>query len=427
MDAGSLECLPDELLLDVVEHLDTARDVAHLEASCRRARTLIQHEGWRTFVRHRFRTLDLPSDQKSAWGTLARRLTYQHECWEKRGFQVFEFQEQASRNRRAQANVSGRSRQSVAFYPVMDARALRSTHDELAVWGLGEDLITKVKTATHGSDDPQWYVAKGHDNGYSAGFGDVTAVSIVDRHGAPQVAIGRANGDVQLAYATGDKVGSVVQTLSAPTSLGAASNGDSGKRKSPGQSAVSWLEWQPTSNIVAGSTNSTVALYNLDSGDEKTLPPNAHYDVSQDSLDGDISLVRSVKFMGNDTIACALGGSRHPLRWAKVTPTGLVFSKAAENPGLVDYMSTKSDITVGEKTTVRAIETVEHGTNDSLLLSAWDDGTYRYVWLHPRLNLARLTRKKTHRHSDSIAIRCYVSRPLGPLRSRQLARGLRHR
>jgi hypothetical protein len=343
-------------------------------------------------------------DQKLAWGTLARRLTYQHECWEKRGFQVFEFQEQASRNRRAQANVSGRPRQSVAFYPVLDARALRSTHDELAVWGLGEDLITQVKTATHGSNEPQWYVAKGHEYGYSAGFGDVTAVSIVDRHDAPQVVIGRANGDVQRAHATGDKVGGVVQMLSAPTPFGAAGNGDSRKRKSPGQSAVSWLEWQPLSNIVASSTNSTVALYNLNSADEETLTPSAHYDVSLDSLDGDISLVRSVKFMGKDTIACALGGSRHPLRWAKVTPTGLVFSKAAENPGLLDYMATKSDITTGEKTTVRAIEAVGHGTNDSLLLSAWDDGTYRYVSQHPRVNVSRLTRKKTHRRPDPITI-----------------------
>jgi hypothetical protein len=35
---------------------------------------------------------------------------------------------------------------------------------------------------------------------------------------------------------------------------------------------------------------------------------------------------------------------------------------------------------VSEKTTVRAIEPVRGGSED-LLLSAWDDGTYRQVYL----------------------------------------------
>lgn len=383
MGKRSLDNIPDDLFLDIVGHFDTARDLASLDASSRRSHSLTRQDGWRSFVRKGFPLLDIPGDSSTSWKTVANRLTYLDRCWEKRAFLIHDLTEAQKRERRNSYTTSGR--QTVSFYPVLDAHLVSSRQHELIAWGAGEDLITKL-SSPYDKRDEKWYRLEGRKSGHASGFGDITALSVIDRGSSPEILVGRANGDLQVLGAAGDDFGIVSQSLEALDDLTQA-NETPLIRRSPGQVAINWTEWQPDANIVANCKHSNLKLYNLNDTEASELRPMAHYDLSEDGASDEISLVRSAKFLSRDTIACALGNSRRPIRWGKITPTGLEIFDAANNYESLAYLDSKSEITKDEKTTVRAIETVGRGHSESLLLSAWDDGTYRYFLI--RVSLAK--------------------------------------
>lgn len=374
MGQANLQSLPDDLVIDIVQHLNIARDVARLGSSSQRFHSFVQHHGWRRFVRGGFPSLRIPSNPATRWDEVAGRLTYLDQCWEKRAFVIHEYAEQKARSGRQRRAPS--SRQSVSFHPVLDARLLSSLDQELVVWGAGEELIARFNPAT-GTGDHEWYKLDGHNSGYTSGFGDVTALSVIERGGSPEILVGRANGDLRLVNASGDQFGNVVQSLASPeeVSLGLGRQ----PRKSPGQIAMTWTEWEPDMNLVATCKQSQLTLYDISNVETDILKPVNSYDLSQDSEAGETSLVRSAKFLSSDTIACALGGTREPVRWAQLTPTGPEFFMAAKNHDALDYLASTTEVTTDSRTTVRAIETVGRPHNDSLLLCAWDDGTYRSV------------------------------------------------
>jgi hypothetical protein len=113
-----------------------------------------------------------------------------------------------------------------------------------------------------------------------------------------------------------------------------------------------------------------LTLYNLSDTEEAVLKPMLFYDVSKDSVADEISLLRSVKFMGQDVVACGLGGCSDPLRWAKIRPTGIEMLNVGKKSGVGDSAEGT------EKTTVRSMQPVPR-MNENLLLSAWDDGSHR--------------------------------------------------
>jgi hypothetical protein len=77
MGQATLEGLPDDLLIDVVSRLSTAHDVARLGSSSRRLGGFVAHDGWRTFVKSGFPTVQTPHQAAGTrWAQLAERLTY---------------------------------------------------------------------------------------------------------------------------------------------------------------------------------------------------------------------------------------------------------------------------------------------------------------------------------------------------------------
>lgn len=378
--ATNLDALPADIILDILTHIPNASGVSNFSRSSRKAHQIIQQNGWRTWTRNSFPTLNLPVKHTN-WNTVADRLTDLDRCWEKRGFLLHGFQEANAVNNKRHHFHGRNGRQTVSFYPVLDARLVETGGDELLVWGAGENLITRTRpvASSNGTKD-QWYTLKGTDAGYSAGFGDVTAVSIIERDTAPEVLVGRANGELKLVKATGKDFGNASQTL-LPQELSlnqeSGSSGTSTPRRSPGQQAISWTEWQPESNMVASCRNSTINLFNLTDNESPVLEPLAYHDMTEGSPDDELALIRGAKFMDKDTIACALGNSRRPVRWGKITPTGLELFDVPNNSKPLEWVSAESDTVIDDKTTVRAIETV--GQSGNLLLSTWDDGTYRLM------------------------------------------------
>ncbi|KAM0248280.1 hypothetical protein ACHAQJ_009521 [Trichoderma viride] len=370
MNVPSLGSLPDDLILDIVQHLETARDVAHLGGTSKHAHAVINQSGWRSFVRAKFPSFNIPSGALSGWNGVADRLTYLDRCWDSRGLSLTVYGEKSPA--RPKRRDFARSRQSVNFHSVVDATTLSSTQEEMLVYGAGENLVFRQKE-TNGKGQDSWSKLGGRETGYAAGTGDVTAISIIQRQQFPEVVVGRATGDLQLLSARDGTLSDASQQF-LPTHDASNQSKTPLPRKSPGQRAVSWTEWQPEGKLLASCRSSILTLYNLSDTEEATLKPMLFYDVSKDSAADEISLLRSVKFMGQDVVACGLGGCTEPLRWAKIRPTGIEFFNAARNSGVSeDGSSTKKS---AEKTTVRSIQPVTR-MNENLLLSAWDDGSHR--------------------------------------------------
>ncbi|KAL7938549.1 hypothetical protein V8C35DRAFT_288416 [Trichoderma chlorosporum] len=371
MDGASLANLPDELILDIVQHLDTARDVAHLGSTSRHTHTVINQSGWRSFVRAKFPSINVPSGALNGWNAVADRLTYLDRCWNSRGFSLAVYGEKSPFH--AKRRGPARSRQSVNFHSVIDATTLSSTQEELLACGAGENLILR-RRGVSGKGPDSWSRLGGLESGYAAGTGDVTAISIIERQQYPELVVGRADGGLQLL-----SVGDGALSNASQSFLSADDTSNQSKvpltRTSPGQRAIMWTEWQPDAKLLASCRSSILTLYNLSDTEEATLEPVLYYDVSKDGSADQLSLLRSAKFMANDVIACGLGGSSEPLRWAKIRPTGIEFLNAASSSTMSEHASIDTRRSA-EKTTVRAIEPVTR-MNDNLLLSAWDDGIHR--------------------------------------------------
>lgn len=373
MNQDSLAALPDELLRDIVEHLDTARDVARLAAVSRRARHFVQRDGWTTFVRRRFASLQLPYVQPGQWDVLARKLTYLDRCWEQRAFALSQYTDiPVSRTGPRQANRG----QSVAAATLIDARYLSSVDKDYVVWGHGEDLMVRTSKGLSKTNNAHrhWHRIPGADLDYAAGIGDVTALTVLDRGLGAQVAVGRANGDLAvLSLQEGERASSKLIVPKSPNS------GDQPGAflASPGQAAISWTEWQPQESMLAVCKSSSLLLYDLSTTTSSELRPIIHEDLSKDSAMHAPTFVRNAKFVGKNTIVCGLGASRDPLRCAQLTPAGLQWVEMAQNSRIKSVVATHRESVHDGKTTVRALQRVGGELSQSLLLSAWDDGTYR--------------------------------------------------
>ncbi|KAF5242250.1 hypothetical protein FANTH_8764 [Fusarium anthophilum] len=330
MDRTSLASLPDDIVLDVVEHLDTARDVAHVSALTKHLQSLIRQDGWRTFVKTRFPSLQIDTNSETRWSSVADRATYLDRCWEKRGFWVNALHEKKNQPERFQRRVAGS--QSVLFHSVLDARLMSSLNNEVIAAGVGENLMVCIKPVDGQQDT--WYQIGGHDHGYRAGTGDVTATSVTEIDGIPNIVVGRANGDISI-HSGQDKFATVAKHLNPPDEA-LLSHAFDPMRKSPGQVAVSSLQWHPETNLLASGKGSVLTLYNLSVSDDQVLSPLDYHEFSKASPADEASLLRSTKFMGKDIMACALGGTRNPLRWGQLTPAGLQLFNAHSNSILVD-------------------------------------------------------------------------------------------
>ncbi|KFA64106.1 hypothetical protein S40285_07982 [Stachybotrys chlorohalonatus IBT 40285] len=359
MEPISLGSLPDDLLLDIVEQLRTAHDAASLSASSRRTQAFMLQRGWRTFVKARFPTLDIPSNETTQWNRLADRLTYLNRCWDKRGIFLNFFTEQGQPRHGRRARLGG---QSVPFHPVVHARLLESLDDELVAWGVGEDLVVRRRSG-EGKPADEWNRIRGQSGGYAAGSGDVTAVAVVERHHQPQVVVGRAMGNLELLSLDKDTFGQQAQSLTLHHPSGV----------SPGKQAVTWVDWQDHNSLLASCRGSQLMLYDVADSHRRELDPVALLDASEQASTGtpgnEDPFLRCARFLSGDVVACALGGSRNPLRWIKIQPTGFT-----PLHGAATHRDASEDV---KKTTVRAIHPVAPGYNETLLLSAWDDGSYR--------------------------------------------------
>lgn len=345
MPKASLSSLPDDLLLDIVERLDTARDVSHLGRLARRSHRLVETAGWRTFVKTRFPSLHVPTATATAaagggvqpgadeppWGLLANRFTYLDRCWDKRAIRFHVFRTQpppppppyppVRRHREPRP-----AKQAVDFHGIVDAHHVSCLDQEVVAWGAGEDVHVRWCTGEGTKSKPSWGSALGRHTNYAAGTGDVTALKIIERApGTPDIVVGRANGHVQILSAADDS--SFGTSLTEPLTLD--TRGDQHRMSaltiSPGRLAVSCAEWRPDTGILATCRSSHLHLCNVPPERDASLGALAFHDMSPDRPPHQESMIRDIKFLDNDHLAVALGSSSQPIQYGTIRPSGVVF------------------------------------------------------------------------------------------------------
>ncbi|KAL0934292.1 F-box domain protein [Colletotrichum truncatum] len=357
--------LPDDIVLEIVSHLRTARDVARLASSCKHLYHLLSEDGWRTFVRTCFPLLPLPVGKHPKWNELANTLTRQTRAWDTKAFQPIAYTD----SRRRDGNFfTGYSNAARPFHPVIDARLTFDKSWEVVSWGAGEDVVGRFRPLNSRGDADAWFRMEGKAKGYSPGVGDVTAIQLAEPNGKLGLLVGRANGDLSLVSAAPGSAGKTLLDFKIPKPTGSL--------EATTWTSIGSIDILPNQASVIAGNRATVSLFPLDPDGTGEAAPLDSQTFDMPGC-GRTQFVHAAKAMNNDTIICALAGDTDPLRYLTITPTGFTSNLVSKNSSLLASRGIDPD----KKLTVRAIQPVSPGPSGhtNLLLSAWDDGTCRLL------------------------------------------------
>ncbi|MCJ1391093.1 hypothetical protein MMC18_003955 [Xylographa bjoerkii] len=225
MSSPSFAELPAELLNQIVCHFETARALFRISITCKRLHEYIEHNGYRTFVRCRFPSIQTPPHWKDA----AHALTTLSRAWDKKAFvarSIYPENDvtQLPRRRGRPPPKRWQRGQTMGYHPVIDCYAEQtgdswSSRDEILAWGAGAELNLRLKGMgeklesqwrASGDDERtlkydqfhhrnKWITYK--DDTHYDGRDDITSVNLLrpwqrPADGAEHLIIGRASGEL---------------------------------------------------------------------------------------------------------------------------------------------------------------------------------------------------------------------------------------
>lgn len=379
-----LDALPDDVLLLVIVHLETAKDIRALLLANRRLGSLIRadHEGgWRAFVRSRFPSIPIPfapSSSSSAypkWGEIASSLTWQSRAWDRRSLSFQAMLPEASLSQRP------RRRQGTPYHPILDAHFDFSAREELVVWGAGENFVARRRRLGRESAYPEqivWHRLDGKNLGYSAGRDDIRAVSVVEGVGGSLGAlVGRDNGNLALLDLSDESFGQKLADFS-PEYATVDETEDVGPTTRFNQGTINSIDVLARKGLLAAATNAGIQLYHLPEESGVNVQPSAYLDLTTHHFDQPNTTLGYARWMGDNMMAFALKGCSHQLRYATITPTGMETLSPYKNAALEEHF----DISYGKgRLSAHSLTPIEAssvtGGNSSLLLTSWRDGSVR--------------------------------------------------
>lgn len=406
---ATLSSLSPELLAMIAAQLDTVTDAASYAATSSYLDSLMGDAGWRSFFRSTFPSIRVPAHLRGegSWRELARKMAAMDRAWERRAFDIYSYGEHpvapwgdAHHHHRG----GRRGPRSVGHATPVDVRLMPGTADEVVACGAGEDLMVK-RSGIEGRRPGRWTQHLGRDNGFDRGPGDITAVSVVHRRDETEIVTGRANGQVHLQRLIGSCIATMVRLSLLPQASGykESRSSRSNHHLSLDDTAISFIEWEPMSNLLATGQDKHLRIYSLaqlpaDGASE--LTPIEVYDAAWNQQPCQSrTFMNTTKFIDSTTVVCGIAGAYNPLQWGRLTPDGLRLQSASSN--------NEGDAGLGRAQSVNAIETV--GANGKLILSAWCDGIIRYlplIILRTTLELFILTCSgKAHRSSNPRTLR----------------------
>lgn len=151
--------LPPEILLQILSHITTASALQDISVTCRTLHTLVEGEGWKTFVLKRFPSFQVPP----LWKDAARALTTLSRNWDRKAFLARDFEPFQTRIYTLPQGVSevlkGKWKrphgQTMGYQPVIDSYEAWTndcwdSRKEVVAWGAGAKLM--MKTTRRGKD-----------------------------------------------------------------------------------------------------------------------------------------------------------------------------------------------------------------------------------------------------------------------------------
>ncbi|KKY39315.1 hypothetical protein UCDDA912_g00668 [Diaporthe ampelina] len=381
-----LDALPDDVLLLVIVHLETAKDVRALLLTNRRLGSLVRADhdgGWRAFVRSRFPSTPIPFVPSSTstgypkWVEVASSLTWQSRAWERRSLSFQAILPEASLDQRR----ASRRRQGTPYHPVLDAHFDFAAKEELVVWGAGENFVARRRRPGRDSTYPErvvWHRLDGKSLGYSAGPDDIKAVSVVEGVGDGLGAlVGRDNGHLALLDLSEEGFGEKLADFS-PEYASVDEAEDIGPTTKFNQGTINSIDVISRKRIVAASTKAGVQLYHLPEEPGVNVEPSAYLDLTTHHFDYPNTTLGYARWMGEATMAFALRGCPYQLRYATITPTGIEILSPYKNTALEDTFDISYDkgrLCTQSLTPIEASSVT--GGSSNLLLTAWRDGSVR--------------------------------------------------
>ncbi|KAH8903456.1 hypothetical protein BR93DRAFT_884875 [Coniochaeta sp. PMI_546] len=368
----ALERLPDEILLKIVQHLETARDMSSLAgASKKLQRCVDSSSAWQDFVRSKFTFTSIPPKSGNRnWKDLSESLTYQSRCWDRRSIRCTGmFPAQPGQGR------------GLPFQPVIDADYDLDSRREIVAWGAGEDIVARYRqrggTQAQPNATTTFLKLTGGRYGLRAGVDDVKTMDIVNlpHLKGPAILVGRENGDLSLLSAQPNHLfGQQLANFDPCHASGLIQDGAGGEQ--PAQTRIMSVDILNDNNqgLVAACTNLGVSTYHLPQDSNTTaIPPVEVYDVPANTT----QQVYNAKWMGGrDLLALAFRGLNEPLKYLSITPWGWTVEAAAKNARVAMLFDLKAgSMLTNSLQPVRRYPGMTGPT--PLLLSSWRDGTVR--------------------------------------------------
>ncbi|KAK0704178.1 hypothetical protein B0T21DRAFT_416710 [Apiosordaria backusii] len=370
--------LPLEIQFLVFANFDCARDLRALALTCKKLHNAVDNDGWRYFVERSFPSLSIPvpSGNRHTWKQLAQSLTWQSRCWDRRAlqFQVLLHSPQGDNVRRHRQNVRGNAGHKGLFHSVVDAHFDPATHEELVVWGAGEDIVARYRER-HEVDNfsnSSWHRINGKELGFRAAYDDVNSIKIVKHHTGRAIVTGRHNGTLSLISAEPGRFGDPISEFKFTSTSASDTNNAS---EPENVSSLDILQHGAKTRVAAATRNNLV-IFDLPGDIPTELEPCATFDLKTEIFSLNTSRLSRARWMEQgETIALALSGSSNPLRYLSLTPTGITHHTAAKNATIAAQFELKDNGNICPN----SLEPVyrDGGSRTSLLLSAWRDGTIR--------------------------------------------------
>ncbi|KAF2690164.1 hypothetical protein K458DRAFT_412980 [Lentithecium fluviatile CBS 122367] len=334
---AALNTLPNELLSLVASNLERPKDLVSLALSNRRLHEFTKLDGWKAFLKGRFRLTGLDSDARNAVHGLATL----HSNWNRKGF-VARYLEPSSENISintwARRRWEGATVQTMGYRPSIDSyeevEGAWTDRREVLAWSAGTQIALRI-TETGSKAARAWqeyqeseeprerkgYVLDQfmHQNWWYTytipesieGRDDITALELLRPHqkadSFEHIAYGTASGDLSLlsasptlrsskmaAYDTGERAVSSISISSANDPLMAATLGDSSL-------SLYTVVKHNQSELPCGSLSEVTPMAGLPTG-----------------------RIWSCKFVADDKVAVGLGISHAPVHVYEITPSGFL-------------------------------------------------------------------------------------------------------
>ena len=343
-DRPTLATLPPEILVQIVTHITTAKELCYLSLVCKRLHTFIENDGFRVFSQTLFPYVQFPSTHTALfWRDALHGLIAQARNWDRKAFIAWiissetDANQKNGKNRRHTHNAP--RGQTMGFIPVIDSYEAWyggdwSSRKEIVAWGAGADLVVRTRIMGSKAQDiwnaavnrspkdfnahhHHYKWANYHEPGVNEGLDDITFVKLLQQASTDdleQFIIGRVSGALELVSLNKNTSQSQVRcsfTTKGRPVRSATTNG------------IQTL-------LAACLSDSIVSLYSISSSTSHIARETAPVAETSANPSGQVGRTWTSRFLSNDRLAVGYGPAQQAIRIYKVGRGEL----ASESSGL---------------------------------------------------------------------------------------------